>query len=151
MIFPIIILLEINIKSYVWFLILLGGISDYLDGYLAKKLNLKTKFGAIIDPLADKILILILFTWLCINQIIPYWSFSFIVIRELIISSLRSSKHNGMPAINIGKYKSFLQFLSILFLFYPLQNVLIFNLGLLFYWISFILCIFSLFIYLRLK
>ena len=151
MVFPIIIFLEIDIKSYVWFLILLGGISDYLDGYLAKKLNLKTKFGAIIDPLADKVLILILFTWLCINQIIPYWSFSFIVIRELIISSLRSSKHNGMPAIDIGKYKSFLQFLSILFLFYPLQNALIFNLGLLFYWISFILCIFSLFIYLRLK
>ena len=59
LIFPVILFLEINFKSYTWFFILIGGISDYFDGFIAKKFNLKSKFGAIIDPLADKILIII--------------------------------------------------------------------------------------------
>jgi len=63
LIFPIIVFLEINFKSFVWFFIIIGGISDFADGFIAKKYNLKTKLGATIDPLADKIFILIPFTW----------------------------------------------------------------------------------------
>ena len=151
LIFPIIIFLETNLQSYVWVLIIIGGISDFTDGFIAKKYNLKTKFGATIDPLADKVFILIPFTWLCINQIIPYWSFSIIIIREFFITSFRKSKKEGMPAINIAKYKSFFQFLSILLLFFPYSNDLIFDIGIMSYWISFILCIYSSLIYLRFK
>ena len=151
LIFPIIVFLQINLKSYIWFLILIGGISDYLDGFIAKKFNLKTKFGAIIDPLADKILIMIPLTWLCVNEIIPFWSFSLIIFRELIISSIRSAKDNGMPAINVAKYKSFFQYVSLLLLFFPLKNDLIYILGLFFYWISFVFSIYSFTNYLRLK
>ena len=151
LIFPIIVFLELNFKSFVWFFIIIGGISDYADGFIAKKYNLKTKFGATIDPLADKVFILIPFTWLCINQIIPYWSFSIIIIREFIITSLRNSRRQGMPAINIAKYKSFFQFLALLLLFYPYKNILIFDIGLVSYWISFVLCIYSSLIYLRCK
>ena len=151
LIFPLILFLEINFKSIAWFLIIIGGISDYLDGFIAKKFNFKSKFGAIIDPLADKLLILISFTWLSINQIIPFWSFSLIIIRELIVSSIRIYKENGMPAINIAKYKSFFQFISLLLILYPFRSVFLFNLGMMFYWISFVLCISSLFFYLRLK
>ena len=53
--FPLIIFLEINKNNLVFTLIIIGGITDYFDGYFARKLNLKTKFGAIIDPLTDKI------------------------------------------------------------------------------------------------
>ena len=151
LIFPIIVFLEINFKSFVWFLIIIGGISDFVDGFIAKKYNLKTSLGATIDPLADKIFILIPFTWLCINQIIPFWSFSLIVFREFFITSFRNSKRDGMPAINIAKYKSFFQFLSLLLLFYPYKNILIFDIGIIAYWISFLLCIYSLNIYLRFK
>ena len=151
LIFPIIILLEINLKSYVWFLLILGGISDFADGFIAKKYNLKTSLGAIIDPLADKIFILIPFTWLCTNQIIPFWSFSIIIFREFFITSFRNSKRNDMPAISIAKYKSFFQFLALLLLFYPYENMFIFDLGLISYWISFLLCIYSSLIYLRFK
>lgn len=151
LILPLIIFLEINAKSYVWFLIIIGGISDCADGFIAKKYNLKSSFGAIIDPLADKLLILILFTWLCINQIIPFWSFSIIIIREFFITSFRNSKKNGMPAIDFAKYKSFFQFIALILLFYPYDNVLIFDIGLISYWISFILCIYSSLIYLRFK
>ena len=151
LIFPVIVFLEINFKSFVWFIIIIGGFSDFADGYIAKKYNLKTSFGATIDPLADKIFILIPFTWLCINKIIPFWSFSIIIFREFFITSIRNSKRHGMPAINIAKYKSFFQFLALLLLFYPFNNDLIFNIGIISFWISFILCIYSSLVYLRFK
>ena len=152
LIFPIIVFLEINFKSFVWFIIIIGGISDFADGFIAKKYNLKTSLGETIDPLADKLFILIPFTWLCINEIIPFWSFSIIILRELVITSIRNSKRNGMPAINIAKYKSFFQFLSLLLLFYPYENnILISDIGLISYWISFLLCIYSSLFYLRFK
>ena len=151
LIFPIIVFLEINFKSFVWFLIIIGGVSDFADGFIAKKYNLSTNLGTILDPLADKIFILILFSWLSINQMIPFWSFSIILFREFFITSIRNSKRNGMPAINIAKYKSFFQFLALLLLFYPFKNILIFDLGIISYWISFFLCISSLLIYLRFK
>ena len=151
LIFPIIVFLEINFKSFVWFFIIIGGISDFADGFIAKKYNLKTSLGATIDPLADKIFILIPFTWLCINQIIPFWSFSIIIFREFFITSIRNSKRNGMPAISIAKYKSFFQFMALLLIFYPYKNVFIFDIGIIFYWISFLLCIYSSLYYLRSK
>ncbi len=151
LIFPLIVFLEINFKDYVWFILIIGGISDFVDGFIAKKYNLKTSIGASLDPLADKIFILIPFTWLCINKIIPFWSFSIIIFREFFITSIRMTKTNGMPAIRIAKYKSLFQFLTLLLLFYPYKNDLIFNIGLLSYWISLVLCIYSSVIYLRFK
>ena len=151
LIFPIIVFLEINFKSFVWFFIIIGGISDFADGFIAKQYKLKTRLGAVIDPLADKIFILIPFSWLSINQIIPFWSFSIILFREFFITSIRNSKSHGMPAINIAKYKSFFQFLALLLLFYPFKNILIFEIGMISYWISFLLCISSLLVYLRFK
>ena len=56
---PLIIFLETNNTLFVWIIILLGGITDYLDGYFARKFKLKTKTGAILDPLADKVFIII--------------------------------------------------------------------------------------------
>ena len=151
LIFPIIVFLEINFKSFVWFIIIIGGISDFADGFIAKKYNLKTSLGTTIDPLADKIFILIPFTWLCINQIIPFWSFSIIIVRELFITSIRNAKRQGMPAISIAKFKSFFQFLALFLLFYPFDNIFIFDFGIISYWISFLLCIYSSIIYLRFK
>tara|TARA_Y100000589_G_C26951513_1_gene546679 strand:- start:113 stop:610 length:498 start_codon:yes stop_codon:yes gene_type:complete len=148
---PLIVFLETNNIFIVWILILFGGITDYLDGYFARKYKLKTKIGAILDPLADKVFIIIPFIWLCKYEVIPFWSLSILLIREFLISAFRGSRENGLPALKIGKFKTFLQFISLIILFSNFNQFQIQNIGLIFYWISFALTLFSLFSYLKIK
>lgn len=151
LIIPIIILLELNNLSFIYLLIIIGGITDYFDGYFAKRLNIKTKFGAIIDPISDKIFIIIPLVWLSSKQIIPYWSLSLIIFREFLISALRLTKSDGLPALKLSKFKTFFFFISLIILFLPYQNDLLIRIGLIFYWISFSFTIISLINYLRIK
>ena len=149
--FPLIIFLELNKTSYVFSLIILGGITDYFDGFFARKLNLKTKFGAIIDPLTDKIFLLIPLLWLCKIEIIPFWSLAIIIFRELIISAIRTTSKDGLPASQLGKYKTFSFFIALLIFFLPLEIELLFNLGIIFYWIGFLLTLITFIDYLSAK
>ena len=148
---PLIIFLETNNLFFVWIIILFGGITDYLDGYIARKFNFKTKTGAILDPLADKVFTIIPFIWLCKYEIIPFWSLSILLIREFLISAFRSNKKNGMPALKIGKIKTLLQFISLIILFSNFNQFQIQYIGIIIYWISFTLTIISLFSYLKIK
>ena len=148
---PLIIFLEINKTKFVFALIILGGITDYFDGYFARKLNLKTKFGAIIDPLADKIFLLIPLLWLSKMEIIPFWSLALILFRELIISALRTTKKDGLPASQLGKYKTFSFFIALVIFFQPFSKYLLFNLGITCYWLGFILTLLTFIDYLRVK
>ena len=59
LVFPLILFLEINRPLYVFILIIIGGLTDYFDGLIARKFNLKTRLGAILDPLSDKVFYLI--------------------------------------------------------------------------------------------
>ncbi len=151
LIFPIIYFLEIENQIIVWLLILFSGVTDFLDGYLARKLNILSKTGAILDPLADKIIIIIPLIWLCKENIIPYWSLSIITFRELIITAFRSSRNDGMPALKFAKYKTLLFFISLIFLFSPFKENYIHLLGLTIYWIAFLLNIVSFINYLPLN
>lgn len=148
---PLIIFLETNNILFVWIIILFGGITDYLDGYIARKFKLKTKLGAILDPLADKVFIIIPFIWLCKYEVIPFWSLSVLLVREFLISAFRGTKENGLPALKIGKYKTLLQFISLIILFSNFNHFQIQNIGIIFYWISIALTIVSLFSYLKIK
>ena len=149
--FPLIIFLEINDTNLVFTLIIIGGITDYFDGYLSRKLNLKTKFGAIIDPLTDKIFLLIPLIWLCKMGIIPFWSLAIILFRELIISALRTTMKDGLPASQLGKYKTFFFFIALVIFFQPFSEDLLSSLGITFYWLGFILTLITFIDYLRLK
>ena len=149
--FPLILFLELNKINFVFSLIVLGGITDYFDGFLARKLNLKTKFGTILDPLTDKIFLLIPLLWLCKIDLIPFWSLAIILFRELIISVLRTSMKEGLPASQLGKYKTFSFFIALLIFFLPFETDLLSNLGIIFYWLGFILTNITFIDYLRIK
>ena len=149
--FPLIICLEINKPNFVFALIILGGITDFFDGYFARKLNLKTKFGAIIDPLSDKIFLLIPLLWLCKMGLIPFWSLAIILFRELIISALRTTVKDGLPASQLGKYKTLSFFIALVMFFQQFSKDLSFSLGITFYWLGFILTLITFIDYLRVK
>ena len=118
---PIIFTLQNGNNEIFIILILIGGLTDFLDGYLARKYNYESVFGAKLDPLADKILIIAPLIWLVHENIVPIWAVWLIISRELIITSWRSEKSSGGPASMQGKYKTTLQFISITLLLWP-QN-----------------------------
>ena len=145
---PVIIFLELDYLKVVWIIILVGGLLDYLDGLIARKFKFESKFGAAIDPFSDKILIIIPLIWLCIKQIIPYWSLSIIVIREFILVGFRKSRKDSLPSSKLAKLKTLFLFISLSLLFAPYQNTNVLIIGVIFYWLGFSLTIITLVNYL---
>ena len=142
---PVILLLA-NEKLYLaWIFILIGGLSDYADGALSRKAGGGSIFGSRLDPLADKLLLIAPLLWISAKGIVPLWSIWILISRELIVSNWRSSQESGGPASFGGKFKTLLQFLSILLLIWPhgwVSNKIgeyITNIGLLFFWLSLLL------------
>ena len=66
-------------------LFLAAGISDAVDGYLAKRFGMKTELGAYLDPLADKVLIVSIYVALGITGVIPAWIVILVVSRDFMI------------------------------------------------------------------
>ena len=66
-------------------LFLAAGVSDAVDGYLAKRFNMTTVLGAYLDPLADKALIVSIYLTLGINNLIPRWLVILVVSRDILI------------------------------------------------------------------
>ena len=81
------ILLLILQGSFAWALALfcLAGFSDGLDGYLAKRFKWRTRLGALLDPVADKLLVAGLFITLAYTQDIPAWLAAVVIFRDLVI------------------------------------------------------------------
>ena len=109
--------------SYLLILILffIAGISDYLDGYLARKFNLVSSIGEILDPIADKILIVFLFFGLAINlsSYLIGFAGSIIIARELWVSALRdfNARNSNLDATRVtflAKIKTTIQLFTIL-------------------------------------
>ena len=89
-----------------------GAISDFLDGYIARKYNLVTNFGKLIDPLADKILVCAAFVYLSYVGICPFWVTIIIVFREFLVTGLRQlavEQGKVMAADRSGKWKTAIQ------------------------------------------
>ena len=76
---------------------ILASLTDFLVGYLARKLNLITDFGKFMDSLADKILVLAALIWLVEADIMPGWCLFVVMAREFAVSGLR------MVAANTGR------------------------------------------------
>jgi len=93
-----------------------AALSDYFDGLIAKKRNIITDFGKLMDPIADKILVLAAFAAFVQMQLIDAWMFVIIVSREILITSLRLfalNKGKVLSAARIGKHKTLSQMSAI--------------------------------------
>lgn len=98
--------------------LIVATISDYVDGKIAKSTNTTTKFGAIADPFADKVLVMACFlAFASVRSLnIPLWAIFLIVIRELTVSTLRvlaALQNYVLKAEAAGKFKTLIQFVSI--------------------------------------
>ena len=83
---PVIFWLLVNGNSKIaFFVFLCAGISDAVDGYLAKRFNWTTELGAYLDPLADKLLIVSIYIALGVSKEIPLWLVIAVVSRDILI------------------------------------------------------------------
>ena len=103
---------------FAYVLAVLAAITDFLDGYLARKLNLVTDFGKLMDPLSDKIFTVSSFVVLTAHAIVPAWVTVLILAREFSVTGLRTMAAKSgeiIAAKDTGKVKTVLQMLVLAF------------------------------------
>ena len=151
-------LLLMSPDSYFLALILffLAGITDYFDGYLARKYNSVSQLGEVLDPIADKILILFILFGLAINLSSYLIGFigAIIVTREIWVGALRDlnarkEKINLTKVTFLAKIKTTIQMITIsIYLFgLTLGNMLVIVIGDIFLFISLFITLYTGYIY----
>jgi CDP-diacylglycerol--glycerol-3-phosphate 3-phosphatidyltransferase len=105
----------------------IASATDFLDGYLARKTGQITKFGIILDPIADKFLVISALILLVDMGILSAWIAIVIIVREFLVTGLRVvalSKDILIPAEMGGKLKTFSQITAIPCLIFSEENIL---------------------------
>jgi CDP-diacylglycerol--glycerol-3-phosphate 3-phosphatidyltransferase len=100
-----------------FFIFTLASLTDWLDGAIARARNLVTDLGKLLDPLADKVLIISALAALLDRHVAPMWMVVLIITRELLIMGLRqiaAAKQKILAAERIGKHKTISQIVAIL-------------------------------------
>lgn len=102
----------------------LASITDWLDGYLARKWGVVTVLGKFLDPLADKLIVMAALIMLIPLDRVPAWAVFIILARDIIVAGIRSiasSEGIVIDASPLGKYKTIFQMIAIvaLLLHYP--------------------------------
>lgn len=136
----------------------LGAITDWLDGYLARKLDQQSRFGAFLDPVADKLLVAVALVllvqsdprvWLAITAAI-------IIGREIAVSALREfmaemGQRSRVKVATVGKIKTTAQMLAIILMIYrvPVGEVPVYAIGFVLLVIAAGLTLWSMIVYLR--
>lgn len=99
-------------------LFLIAGITDFIDGEIARRYGYVTNFGMLMDPLVDKIMIAAAFISLVPLNAIPAWAATTVVARDFLITGLRlmaSAKGRVLPAERLGKQKTSWQVVTVIF------------------------------------
>jgi CDP-diacylglycerol--glycerol-3-phosphate 3-phosphatidyltransferase len=137
-------------------LFIVASTTDYFDGYLARRYNVISPMGKLLDPMADKLLIMTALIMLvaCSEGAVPAWMVVIILGRDIMITSLRgvaSAQGVVIEAEELGKYKTILQIFAIvgLVLHYRYLSIDFHVGGMYFLWASLILSIWSAVDYLR--
>lgn len=136
----------------------LAGITDWLDGYLARKLGQETKFGAFLDPVVDKIIVATALVLLVADPKMPFIAIpaAIIVCREIVVSALREWMaeigERASVAVNfVGKVKTTVQIIAIVVLLAvnPTHHGFIFYAGYILLYSAAILTLWSMVMYLK--
>jgi CDP-diacylglycerol--glycerol-3-phosphate 3-phosphatidyltransferase len=125
-----------------------AAITDYLDGFYARKRGLVSTLGKVMDPIADKLLVSSAFIMLTSLGWIPAWIVCIIIGRELAVTGLRNiiaEKGEDISASNLGKYKTGFQIAAIipLMIHYPFWGLNVQVIGVLFLWGALVFTIWS--------
>lgn len=147
--------------NYLWatLVFVISALTDFLDGYIARKYNLITDFGKFLDPIADKILVLSAFIIMLtesrafsgaypelFGKLSGGIGVTLIIARELTVSVLRmvaASKNRVLPAEKIGKVKTFLTDIAVILLFLALEYGVLFIPAIICYYLAVILTVYS--------
>jgi len=130
----------------------LGAFTDFLDGYFARRYNSSTKIGAILDPMADKLLVATGLILLVDVQILPAWMVGVLIGREIAISGIRLVALEQKTVIEVnsfGKAKTCFQDIAIfcLMLNQTIVNINFHLIGMLTIWVALILSLYSAYLY----
>ena len=99
-------------------LFIVAGITDFVDGEIARRYQFVTNFGKLMDPLVDKVMMAAAFISLVPLKAIPAWAATIIVARDFLITGLRllaSAQGQVLPAETLGKHKTSWQIVTVLF------------------------------------
>lgn len=92
-------------------LLMVAGVTDYLDGYLARRLDQRSTVGEILDPVADRLYILAVVLGLALREIIPWWVAVLLPLRDLLlwglVPILRTRGFSALPVHFLGKAATF--------------------------------------------
>ncbi len=136
----------------------LAAVTDWLDGYLARRLQQTSPFGAFLDPVADKLMVAVALVLLVQDNPSPLFAVpaAIIIGREIVISALREwmseiGARTKVAVSVIGKVKTTLQMIAILLLLYkiPVGPLPTHAVGVVLLYIAAILTLWSMFVYLR--
>jgi CDP-diacylglycerol--glycerol-3-phosphate 3-phosphatidyltransferase len=125
-----------------------AAITDYLDGFYARRQGLVSNLGKVMDPVADKLLVSSAFIMLASHGWVPAWMVCIIIGRELAVTGLRNiiaEKGEDVSASKLGKYKTGFQIAAIipLLIHYPLFGINVHAIGWIFLWGALVFTIWS--------
>ena len=129
---------------------LIASLTDWLDGYLARRNNQVTTLGKLLDPLADKLLVLTAFLVILERQFIPAWMVIFMIGREMAITGLRAflaAEHIVLAAGRLGKWKMTFQVIALSLLFMGGEAQILLQAGIFFVYIALFLSLVSAYLY----
>jgi CDP-diacylglycerol--glycerol-3-phosphate 3-phosphatidyltransferase len=125
-----------------------ASITDFFDGYLARHFGEITKLGIILDPIADKFLVVSALVVLVDMERLPAWIAIIIIVREFLVTGLRAiafSKNIIIPAETGGKIKTTTQVVAILCLILmgSINGIDLYDIGIVLIWIALALAVIS--------
>lgn len=138
------------VSAFVIFTI--SGLTDILDGFIARKFNFITNFGKLIDPLADKCTQIITLATLALKNIIPMWIIIIVILKEFIMvagASFLYGKELVVSSKWYGKLATVLFYIAIVCSLFIKEFNFTFDFSLYIYYLALISTIFSLLMYIK--